>query len=516
MDNSHDLVKFWKSICEGNVLDEGNFVEFQDKTVAWDSGTGISILYKRAIYDDIFEKVKSGSYEKMLILGTPGIGKSLLLMYLMYRLVRDSQVVKGKKKANAPPPPIPSFVYRNLDKESYFFHSDGENHVVEMLHESVMPDYYFSDTYAVSTAAARQCVVHVSSICNDTCRHYEKCVMQMEGADPPTGLIKHMSVLTFAEALEIAKTSGIDEEEMTFRYDVFGGNAWLLTSAILENQIYGNLQTLVANEMDSYFKDVHTNAGVPVKVAFGSRWEIIRELIVNECIHAACGSEFYAELTCKSMFQHMIVSDEVVIHGVWASGFMKSLGAAILEESSESGLTQLQNILSKSNSAFGAVFERCAHQKIFESLRARRKLPIQRLQENQCVAGGHLSQVVSRKVIIRSVEDISKLSVGDYGILDIPDFPLVGAIIKPNIILHMYAGDGPDHNSENLMETLQKIQKMLGGRCADHMMVFVINSENQQFRLQGDLLAVQQYALFLDMTIDTVPRESNVSKRRKK
>lgn len=520
----HCLVKLWNSFCGGSVVaKDDHILQFADNTISWACDCLIPKLYKRAVYDEIYDCVRSGKLNKILILGTPGIGKTLLHMYLMYRLVRDS-APKGNKKTATPFAP-PTFVLRNKDQIEYFFSLEGGKPVVTQLssNQPVIADYYFSDTYAVATAQARSCVVHVSSVQTHAYADYEKAVSQLQGDKPPTGLIKHMSVFTLEEALGLARMREIPKGEMIFHFDIFGGSARLLTSSFDELQSVENIEKMVSDEMDAYFEGVYSTDSlkVLVKAKYTVYWHKAINMIVNLCIRGQSQTGDALDLLRRSMFQHSVVIDGVVKHGVWASGFMKSLGGAILDESNQTIMTELRNILNKSNSAFGAVFERCAHRSIYNALSKNKSLSMSALTT---VGKGQkvittLSCKVKRKVMIRTVEDIAALADGDYGYPSIPNFPLVDAVIKPNVMLQMYAGDGCRHAARSCVASLKAVQSQMGGVKKLHQMVFVINPNNTQFGSQSRLI-VNQYALKFDIIADAIvdqsPSSSNASAGKKR
>ena len=176
--DDHALSKFWRAICNGEVEEKDHCLKFKNNKISWDVELDLSILLERGGYVDIYKMLITGQYKKMLILGTPGIGKSLLQMYLMYRLVKDA---KDTQKG------IPTFIYRNKDKKSYYFHSDGTAHIVKRLDElsEVKPDYYFSDTHTCGTADVNVCMVHATSIGNDSYEAFEKTVIGLAGQTPP-------------------------------------------------------------------------------------------------------------------------------------------------------------------------------------------------------------------------------------------------------------------------------------------------------------------------------------------
>jgi hypothetical protein len=78
---------FYNNIAQGRR--EGEFLVFQDEIPA----SKLSKLYVRDSYIDISSCIRKIKEGKVIVTGTPGIGKSWFLVYLLWRLVRKNQRV---------------------------------------------------------------------------------------------------------------------------------------------------------------------------------------------------------------------------------------------------------------------------------------------------------------------------------------------------------------------------------------------------------------------------------------
>ena len=114
----------------------------------------------------------------------------------------------------------------------------------------------------------------------------------------------------------------------------------------------------------------------------------------------------------------------------------------------------------------GCLFERNAHEIIYNNLKSNGHYNLKYLKtknKSKC-QDLILKQVITRKVLIRRIEDIGNLLRSDYGLPIISNFPLIDAVIQPNVLLQMT--EGRSHKGaktalesicEQLLETDKKI-----------------------------------------------------------
>ena len=131
--------------------------ETEDGLLSLSSGwgsSGVSSLYPRKCYFDLINTIcNNPQFTKFLVLGSPGIGKSLFVYYFIYWTVKQ----KSKK---------PSFVCSNLDGTEFLFTFDqNDNRPVVLLYERSMemPQYFISDAFSKHDPPFRKAYIHISS-----------------------------------------------------------------------------------------------------------------------------------------------------------------------------------------------------------------------------------------------------------------------------------------------------------------------------------------------------------------
>ncbi|KAL3815268.1 hypothetical protein ACHAXA_001880 [Cyclostephanos tholiformis] len=81
--------KFFNSIFNATEIDDGSWILFEQKMPE----TTLNQLFIRKSYKTIASSILEGNGNKAIITGTPGIGKSLFLFYLLWKLVKDGKRV---------------------------------------------------------------------------------------------------------------------------------------------------------------------------------------------------------------------------------------------------------------------------------------------------------------------------------------------------------------------------------------------------------------------------------------
>ena len=102
--------------------------------------------------------------------------------------------------------------------------------------------------------------------------------------------------------------------------------------------------------------------------------------------------------------------------------------------------------------------------------------------------------------LFRSIEDIGTLEEGKYGLPVFSNFPLVDAVVQPNMLLQMTVAPT---NHKDAVERLNDIRGHLKGDENTHMMIFVVPYDNLgTFKRQNDLGDIKQFIFCPDPVID--------------
>jgi hypothetical protein len=130
-----------------------------------------------------------------------------------------------------------------------------------------------------------------------------------------------------------------------------------------------------------------------------------------------------------------------------------------------------------------------------------------------------IERPLKRKVFIRKLEDIRLLNPNeDYGIPIIPNFPLIDALIGPDILFQMTVSEvhkGAIDKLDPLVDELQAMIKNNMGSNRDMVaaappkMVFVLSYENfDKFKKVRDI-SIHQYKLQYNVGRDAAPKRQH-------
>jgi len=503
-----EISKFWNAVCSGHVVRDNNILSFTTQGISWMIDEDLPMIYERTVYNEIFEELRDGGLKKMLVLGTPGIGKSLLEFYLMYRFA--SEWKDGTTH---------SIMYKTRNEHSprrYLFETNGTQHRVFLVNDSnafIEPDYYFTDTYSDTDYTPIKTKVHVTSPSESKAYdQFAKSVDLLQTHDK--GDVKIMLPFTWEEAKcilhilnqrKIQKLKPqISEEEFQFKYWVFGGSARLL-SIFTKEEVSEEIKEFVETEMSDFFDGVTTEANtrggsLSLKEAFPTTWESTCRLIASRLTFRDRGT-LSAEVVKQSMFEHMLQGDEYD----WASSFMKYLAGAIVDGHNKAFLSELRTLFNNSNAALGAAFERSAIKEILANLRDGQAYSCVNLKKGKAakVKSWELKGKLTRKVIINKIEDIGNMRKGEVGVPSIVNFALVDLVYKKAndelILFNMFYGDGRTHRGA--VDRLKDIRhRKHNGNNDKDKMIFVLKAENTAFVYQEDLKDIDQFRMDFNLS----------------
>ena len=400
---------------------------------------------------------------RVLIYGTPGIGKSFFLQRLLVYIVETAQANKTT---------IPTVNYVRFEKKTvrdYMLLPDGSTEFFDAREHG--PDYQLSDAVDLEVTDGKLLSLEVAS---DKDSNYNQFQKRVEEASS-NGLKLTMPLFQFDELLQIKPPSMVVEEAQ-FRFDVFGGSA----RNFINMTVDANILEFVEDTMVWYF-------GTGMKDLYPISWTNILGKISQEFQKSKSESDSFSHNLVNSMMLHKIMSG----NRIWATKFMEALAGVVMENREAEVMNELRKIIG--HAGYGNLFESIGHRKLttcptkyfLKTLSQSKK----KKTEEKCFQGP--------VVLIRSVSDINKLPDGAYGLPLFSNFPLVDAIVQPDILLQFTTSPVTHKGSS---ASLPIIRSLLREKKQDmHKMIFVIPKDNlRSFTYQTDLPDIQQYITCAD------------------
>ena len=420
--------------------------------VKWLSAT--ELLYIRPCYKELASMLCNDKINSALLLGTPGIGKSLFMRWLMMVIVRDA----CEKN-------ITDLTFRYKEGENdYMCRLDGCS---VTAFSSGTPAYFFSDSCDVmKLGLSSKLTLLVSSDDDSHYKEWKKKVVESgEG-----GIMIYMPVFSLDE-LQCLRPVGMKNEDIEFRYMVVGGSARELlgTGNFITNDA---IKSLVTDEFDCFFRGLTVSEG-------NKNWAVGT---VMDAL-ASPKNDKAALVVFNRLFKHIQVNAEYKQISVeWSSRFLMNIAGAVTQRQNVSILDELRKLFGRSGE--GCAFEYLGHRRVIEN--PTKSYALRGLGINNI----NMSFDISQRKFIRTVDDIRKLERGDYGLPTTSTFPLIDAVIFPNILLQYTISDthkGAKLQLESIVEQLKKLDA-----TAIPIMIFVVPLEVVAgFRKVSDLNILQ-------------------------
>ena len=481
------MCAFWLSLCRALPTRQGNILKFEDGTL-W--GDDVAELYERPCYIEIYLKILN--MKAVLLKGTPGIGKSLFIFWFIYKLVLQAKENDGA---------IPTFIYRNRKGEEYFLSSSKDCvTTVSRSKFGMVADFHISDTNADSTAHANKLCMHVCSVHNV---HFKEYLNNVVGTKGGFGIDFHMPTYSISEVEEYFGAKQ-QRSVLLFLYDVFGGSLRLINQVLVRkvSSSAGAETELIEEELKYYFSDELVDGASLVvlmktlNISGGTATSIWSNCVnVISSILRSLGEKDSStndiQLVRRSLFRHYIV--EKIFDSdceAWSSGFMKSLAGCIVQKANSEILKELRNVFG--NSGMGVMFEREAFRELYENLKDGRQYEIKKMFASGTTRPDLFSVQVTRRVFIRSIDDIKQLKDGEVGVPTICNFPLVDFVLKPNWFLQMTEAETKHSGA---VGKLGELRNALGGDHKKHKMLFVLNNTKNYagFKYDNEMSSILQY-----------------------
>jgi len=413
-------------------------------------------LYNRECYDGIIEAINGK--ERILIKGTPGIGKTLFLQRYLVHLVQ-------KASQRALETPFPSIVYAMSVASKTVFYNLHPNSDVSLAEKTCYPDYYLSDSID-SDQAQGKVHLEVASIKDKNYNKFKKRVDECLH-----GLDINMPVWSFEELMNV-RGDVISEAEATFHYAVVGGSA----RNFLVNFPSGNvISSVVADSLHWIFD------GIRYPKEFKSVFDGYCRLISRDLGNTSAMEVF------NSLMRHNTNGD---CH--WASKAMEIIATNIKNHKEATTFIELKAILESCD--MGTMFENLAHKKFTRPGFVGSAIPLyQKCARN---VDREVKEVLLGfpVMVVLNAKEIHLLEERYYGLPAVHNFPLIDAVIQPNILLQMTASPKSHHGEVGKLEFIR--EQLSEKDPSKHMMIFVVpKSSLNIFQYNKKLSSIPQYLM---------------------
>ena len=419
-------------------------------------------FYNRECYDKLIEDINGKKLA--LVVGTPGIGKTMFLQRLLVHIVENVQAGETV--------PIIDYVteMRNV-VQTFRLLPDGS----VIFGDCNNVDYELSDSVDIHHPSGTTLSIEVASDKELNYNTFDKRIAEAKSK----GITTLMSVCTLKElrAMNNERSDG----EGQFYFDVFGGSA---RNFCRESSGAVKAIRLVDETMSWFF-------GSECKLQYPAAWNSIVSVISGE-FRKSKENEKYNVM--NSLMRHRERGC-----AIWASKFMEVLGCTIFETKE----TYMYDLVARifGNAGLGNAFEVAAHRKLSTSAENFELIPLHKKGARN-VSREPVSFNFRLPVLkIRSVDDIGQLACNSYGLPVISNFPLVDAVVQPAVLLQMTVSE--DHKgATNQLDSIRN--QLLEKDKTKQKMVFVVPYENlKNFKYQQNLSSIQQFVVCPDKVIET-------------
>jgi hypothetical protein len=453
---------------------EGDVIKKNDREWTLSVGVpwigGVETFYNRECYDTIQNDI--GNMKAVLVKGTPGIGKTMFLQRVLVDIVEES------KLAGADFPTINYVREEDDGVRKYRLNQNGT-----ITHANVNSvDYCLSDSVDLKVVSGTTLTLEVASVKDANYNTFSKRVAEAGNK----GMEVVMDLCTLVELMVM--NNPISEEEALFLFDIFGGSA-------------------------RNFKKVWTGLVYPIALVEETlSWYFTDEKQLHPGAYKSAVSIISAQLNKSGSEQYNVVNS-LMIHqqggkAVWASKFMELLGSIILDKKETTMCEAIEDLVGKSG--LGNLFESTAHVKLTTSSAPFTLTPLHKKNARNVSRDAVSFQCPNTIVRLRSEDGVSSLPGGVYGLPVNNCFPLVDAIVQPNILLQMTVSE---ERHAGAVEQLPHIRGQLSEKDdTKHMMVFVVPQKNlSKFKHHKNLDAIPQFVMCPDKVVEGKRKFSKLS-----
>ena len=425
---------------------------------------GIQQLYNRPCYDDITKVVLSLTHA--LVIGTPGIGNTLYLQIFLVHLFRHAQA-EGKD------PPSIYYKYPGNGKITVVsFLPDGSVVDLSNVLQPPRPDYLLSDGVDISHPSGKLLNLLVASI--DAPSNYNQFQKRIGEPAARRGETIVMPLWSFDELLCI-RPDTMSHELAQFRYHVYGGS---VRNFMCLEQVRSRVVPVVEDTMNLVFRYAKIDELYP------DEW-------TNIARHISVRLSSKDASTLKSLLQHLLPN----LQKIWASKFMELLAGAIFEERSNDVAVELRRLIHLPCEDY--LYESLGHRKLLKSQVPFMLKPLLNPLPNEKPVFSSVQFNLSA-VLFNTIADITRLPDGTYGLPMTDNFPLVDAIVQPNMLIKFTLSPiSHSGSTKNLPEICAGLHEK---DLTKVKMVFVIPVDNVATFCGQESLDIPQYICLDDLS----------------
>ena len=349
---------------------------------------GFQELYNRPCYDEITEDILSLTHA--LVIGTPGIGKTLYLQVFLVHLFRNA-------KAAGRATPTIHYTYATQKRVvTLSFLSDGSVIDITDVGRVPVPEYLLSDSVDLNTPYGTVLNLEVASDKSSNYNDFEKRIGE-PGALRGETII--MPLWSFDE-LTCIRPDTMNSALAQFRYHVYGGSA---RNFMFLKHVRCRVLPFVEDTMNLVFRCTKIDELYPNEWSNIAR-HISARLTSGDDANSANPS------TLNSMLQHLLQDREKI----WASKFMELLAGAIFEDrSNDIVAAELKRLIRSSGE--GNLFESLGHRKLLKSQIPFTLKPLLNPLPNDKPAFPS-AQFNLSAVLFNTIAEITHLPDGTYGL----------------------------------------------------------------------------------------------------
>lgn len=486
-----ELSVFWDTIrIEDGVETRGREMTLRNN-VKWMFGN-FSCVIVRDCYTEYADKILTNPSDTVtlaLIRGIKGIGKTVFLNYLMARIVKHHRENRL---------PVPSILVFRENNDVVRFNSEG---VFICDRASPSDEYCLSDSVDIPVVyGIRKAAVLVSS---QNPSQYSKFLDRMNESCRRLALF--MQPWSLTEIRTAFSLSVLPEVEAKFLYDIFNGSirefAGYLAPSDANHIIVGDyIHSCARWFFGDDFETLHSNV-------WNYALESIRSRLRKKRIDVN-GASCPDAIHMSSLFwnEHIMVSDHEYIEG-FTSPFMKFLAGALREQADTNIWNAVKSLFGSSGE--GNAFETVGHQTLTGTSCSYTATNLKKFMRNTNPEKSiSLNFCGLPRILIRTIEDIKIIPDKYYGLPIFSNYPLVDAIIQPNILLQFTISKS--HGSAEDVDKYAAIRSQLRGPSETHKLIFVTKPECvEEFKAYGVPGDLQCY------TMVYLPSSSLVKKRRR-